>query len=1238
MIQFEMQLLLACLLGWSCCVTAKEIIISEKGSDTPSCLEKHNQLVSCQSLVNVSKHVTSHKLNNVTIRINDTNYTLPGVANFSGVENVTITGNSHSLAHIYCNSLNTDGAGIAFDRSSHITLKNFTISNCGAAIYTYDKFTNLAGNGTAIQMVGCFQVNVLGIVVRESISQGLTFINTGSTVRIIDSHFINNTLTQSQWLGGGALQIIFYGTILVLNNTYYTIANSTFKYNSATTNKQKIFNSKYYEKGGGIRIILFDNTCTNCNITLDNNTLEGNFAVFGGGALICVSGSTSNSKIRIFNNSFIDNNATAGGGGLDVGYTTYNPTNNTVTVLNSSFIGNIASYGGGLSTYTSSVRHVEHYNHFNCINCLFESNSAQCGAAVSASRGIFTRYGSKYVNQVCFTNCTFKNNVVTFESISSILDGNQNGAFFISEVEVTFAGETNFTGNNGTALYLDSTYYSTYAQFDTNSFVNFSDNSGYQGGAMVLFGKSAFSAGDNSYFYFYNNTATKFGGAICALTSKRIFSNMYLKTCFLKVRDLATNVFFHFHSNKATIGIDIYTTSIEPCTLCHDTIDNSCSDSSFFEKNRFGNFTFTDSGKRHVATSPKNFTIDFQDKVMPGIAAPLKIVQYDEVGGDVSQLFPFTIRVQSSIFKNAKVDSYTHNSIIILGFPKDEGKLLLESTTFTLIVRFQLSSCGPGFVFDNESLKCECSNNYNRNQIQCVSNGSAAIANNYWAGYKNVSNATPDNFLTGLCVTQLCNPTNCNDDDQLCSLPPTADAQELEKLICGENRHGRLCGRCVPNKSVYYHSDNFKCGDNTSCQYGIPIYIASELLPVTIIFLIILLFNISLTSGAVYSFVFYVQILSRLNITAFRTIHIKDHFTRGVVDFFQLVLGVLSFERSGPPLEFCIIQTDSIMNLFMIKYATLAYAFFLVLATILIMRIHSCYSCVKVCRRCGRRNIRGSIVDGLSAFLVLCYFQCAVVTSQILTPSKLRGINYKWYTTVSLFDGELDYLKGAHLWYAVPAFLCMIFILIPPPTILILEPILTKLFSMDCFTSTPPKWYYNRLRLKLMPFLDSFQACFRDRHRYFAGLYFLYRLLFITITSIIIQGPQYYYGFVTCLFMVIILLHVFLQPYKKRWHDLLEISLFITIISLLIITLYNFAFNQSNGTVLINVQLFLIFISIGYMVVYIAINVYQKLVALKMKKETRPVSREFPEVNESLPYRLLNDNNEVTISNSYRTF
>ena len=1227
----------------------------------PCCLDEYNPLISCQSLVDVSKHVTSHRLNNVTIRINDTNYTLQGVANFSGVENITITGKGHSLTHIYCNSSNTSGAGIVFDRSSDITIKNFIISNCGATIVNTNR-SHLTGNGTAIQIIDCFQVNILGIVVNRSISQGLTFINTGSTVRVIDSHFINNTVSRSQWLGGGALQVIFHGTKDLNANTNYTIANSVFKYNNATMRRvkeHKIFNSKYCERGGGIRIVLFDNVCSNSSITLDNNTLEDNSAVFGGGTLICVSGSTSHNRISILNSHFINNKVLAGGGGVDMGYTTYKkpayPTNNNISISQSYFKNNSASFGGGLSIFSASIgfndKHA--HNNFTCIECYFDTNTANGGAAVNIGQDIFKNNGAQSIIRIQFINSIIENNMVIFKNSAFNYSSNGNGAsdgngaFFVSEVDVEFGGTTNFTGNNGTALYLDSTT----AIFDYYSTVYFVGNSGYQGGAMLLFGKSVIYVGDIGSFNFYNNTATKMGGAICALTGgKHVFS--YMNSCFLNIwhnQSAPANLSLHFQNNTATIGHDIYATSIASCNmLCSRQMNDSDTDdtSPFFNHDCYGNFTLSNVDvSRSVATSPIKIKIIFQGAVMPGIAAPLNITQIDEVGGDVSQLLPLTAKVQTS-WHNAKVDSaytvITNNSIILLGSPGDEGELLLESSTIRHVISFKLSYCGPGFVFDEERLACACFRNYTK--INCEPSKSAAIASNYWAGYinyKNDSNATQDNLYTGVCITHLCNPTNCSDDDQLCSLPPTADAQELEKRICGENRHGRLCGRCVQNKSVYYHSDNFKCGDNTRCQYGIPIYIVSELLPVTIIFLIILLFNISLTSGAVYSFVFYVQILSYITVTAFGTIHIKNPTTRSIVEFIQIFLGVFSFDiRSGAVLEFCIMQTDSVMNLFMIKYATLAYAFFLVLATILIMRIHSCYSCVKVCRHCGRRNIRGSIVDGLSAFLVLCYFQCAVVTSCILTPARLHGRNETSHRSVALFDGKLDYLKGAHLWYAVPGFLCMIFILIPPPTILILEPILTKLFSMDCFTRTPPKWYYNRLRLKLMPFLDSFQACFKDKHRYFAGLYFLYRLLF-PITGLLFQGPQHYYGFVICLFMFIIFFHILLQPYKKRWHDLLEISLFINIIFLIIVTLYNFAFNKSNGTDLINAQLVLIFLSIGYIVVYIAIKIYQNLVALKMKKEIRPVSRECTEVNEktdSLPYRLLNDNNEVTISNSYRTF
>ena len=152
-------------------------------------------------------------------------------------------------------------------------------------------------------------------------------------------------------------------------------------------------------------------------------------------------------------------------------------------------------------------------------------------------------------------------------------------------------------------------------------------------------------------------------------------------------------------------------------------------------------------------------------------------MQYDEFGDDVSKLFLFTARVQSSR-ENAKVAYYHNNSIMVVGFPGDEGELLLESSTYTLTARFNLSFCGPGFEFHNESLKCACSKNYK--SIQCE-NESAAIASNYWAGYMN--DTTPDHLLTGLCVTELCNPNNRDHGQPTCNLPPMADEQALEKQI-----------------------------------------------------------------------------------------------------------------------------------------------------------------------------------------------------------------------------------------------------------------------------------------------------------------------------------------------------------------------------------------------------------------------------------------------------------------------
>ena len=92
----------------------------------------------------------------------------------------------------------------------------------------------------------------------------------------------------------------------------------------------------------------------------------------------------------------------------------------------------------------------------------------------------------------------------------------------------------------------------------------------------------------------------------------------------------------------------------------------------------------------------------------------------------------------------------------------------------------------------------------------------------------------------------------------------------LMNFICGLTRTGELCGQCRDNFSVFFHSKLYKCEQESYlCNYGILFYILSELLPLTLLFIAILVMNISFTSGAVNGFILFAQIIDLLYIDAY---------------------------------------------------------------------------------------------------------------------------------------------------------------------------------------------------------------------------------------------------------------------------------------------------------------------------------------------------------------------------------
>ena len=286
-----------------------------------------------------------------------------------------------------------------------------------------------------------------------------------------------------------------------------------------------------------------------------------------------------------------------------------------------------------------------------------------------------------------------------------------------------------------------------------------------------------------------------------------------------------------------------------------------------------------------IATSPLNLTISSLHlascdakshlELTPGLPHELNITQTDELGNDID-IFLVTAETENVI----GLVSYVHiasekNLITVFGKPGSTGNIVLKNNA--PVVRrqhfnFVLSQCPPGFLIDNDNAcTCSASNTSNRYfQMSSCTKNSSLITHGFWVGY--IGNSSVDTLFTGACVADFCSYKGILALNGYNEIPTDVKTKEqLEAIVCSENRKGILCGSCSEGYSTLYHSPTYTCA-NSTCTYGIPLYIVSELLPVTIIFIIILVFNISLTSGALYSFVFYAQLIDFLYIDAFKTL------------------------------------------------------------------------------------------------------------------------------------------------------------------------------------------------------------------------------------------------------------------------------------------------------------------------------------------------------------------------------
>ena len=1157
------------------------VVDGRHGNDTIECM--HSNSTSCRSLSFIAQKLTqkysieieiSGKLLNLTVPVEFNNYT-----------NLMITGSGRETT-LHCNK---PEAGLAFVSVKNLTIYSLTIENCGAprnsTCVNPPNATFTEKLSVAVYILNCTDVTIHRVDILSSNGTGLSFYDTNRVVNITHSNFKNNRmLNQTVQSGGGGVHIEFtictpgsVGNCSGHNgqntNSSYTIQACTFSNNMASAPEVEhtfisTSNTPRIGKGGGLYISIGSDAAYN-NFIIQDCHFESNTARFvAGGMLAGFLNSVRHNSISVYNSDFVGNNCTgtdsSSGGALVVGLMFYTeshvygllPSNNSFLCVLCNFTRNHAyMHGGGMSIYAAKNKNTSYgLSNITFSNCKWIENTSPLGAGVFITPAIWDYTNEGFLPVIQFRDCIFDSNTAIQElpSLGTRLNVTSvgYGALYSSQFRIRMMGNLYFVQNSGSAVHLSNSV----LKVESGSNVTFYKNIAHCGGAIAMYGTSIIRVDQNTTIKFMKNRAYSKGGAMYVEFTDSL--QPIYRNCFIEPPSNShtkANSTIIFRGNNASLGgSSIYATTFRSCKmLCNR--QNSTYPKDIMQC--IANFIF-DCSKDSLVTMPENFVLNTLPnssiEIVPGAEYQLPLTAIDETKKNLSGMVYEAAITNSSMLVDPAFRQVSDNIIRILGNVSDTGILHLHISDVSLSFNVTLVDCQPGYYFTG--LKCECASVDFLGLVGCEP---IYLKQGYWLGY--CSNGS-SKLCTTYCPYGFCSYSHMSSIADYHALPN--DSRSLDSHVCGPYRTGTACGKCTKDLSVYFNSRTTRCGSEELCDVGWLFYLLSEIIPLIILFLVILYFNISFTSGNINCFVFYAQILDSLATDGNGTLEFEPYVKvmREILSQLYRPLNLKFF--SLEPMSFCLWKGAGVLDMFLMKYVTVGFALALVLLTILLVRCQ----CTKF-RVFQTPN--SVLIHGLSAFFVLCYSQAARATFEILTYFCLYSHKFHCEQRIVNRVGYMTYLGDEHIKYAVIASFFLVFIVIIPPLLLLIYPLVFKLLGLCKLSES--KLASVLWRVMPIQLLDAFQSSFKDEYRFFAAFYFLYRAMVLCAFAYC-EIALAFYSIVQLMLILALAIHAVFQPHKKREHNIIDTLLFTDLAIINAITLYcyarkDFAVRSNQGTI-----------------------------------------------------------------------
>ena len=370
---------------------------------------------------------------------------------------------------------------------------------------------------------------------------------------------------------------------------------------------------------------------------------------------------------------------------------------------------------------------------------------------------------------------------------------------------------------------------------------------------------------------------------------------------------------------------------------------------------------------------------------------------------------------------------------------------------------------------------------------------------------------------------------------------------ELNEYMCGPmNRKGIACSECIDGYGPSVTSLKFQCSTCSSVWYGVLIYLLIEIVPVTIFYVIVLLFQLNLTTAPMLGFIFNCNYI--INLTTFHPIISNE--AQAYTKVITLLYGIwtLDFFRYAIP-PFCVSSKLTNIHIIYLQSLSTFFPYLLIAITWLLIKLHSndCKVVVWMWKKLDKailkhikvqRNSGRTVIDAFATFFLLSFAKLSATFLIPLIPftlTKVSSYNISRSQTIHSFvDSRTNYVSGANIAAVVVSSGILLFALLPPVFIIALYPIRT-------FRKLMLKCCHRRFICTLNFFVDKYHSCYKDGldggkdMRSFAALYF-----FATILTYTVWFISYSYLSLAIVPGGYSLMIAIVQPYKKQYMTVID--------------------------------------------------------------------------------------------------